>query len=219
MEQGPPTHVILVSFVLALREKLYNYVVTKSRKGGSPVSLGSYGTSVDANFVRDLFWLNGGRISSNKPNADLRYNNHIFRAESGWHQGTSDVSSNSIILQVDLMLQPNVSPLGRSRCRPQNPTPSPANKLRVPGKRRYLLWREMNLSWRVKTIYECKPVKPERMAPVTVCSHLCGWLMRAWVRVTAISTRLLCPPRFQKLRKPTWALKSLGEGREYGSPP
>ena len=53
MERGPPTHVILVNFVLALREKLY--VVSKSPKGGSPVSLGSYGTSVDGNFVRDLF--------------------------------------------------------------------------------------------------------------------------------------------------------------------
>ena len=31
------------------------FAVSKSRKGGSPVSLGSYGTSVDGNFVLDLF--------------------------------------------------------------------------------------------------------------------------------------------------------------------
>ena len=39
------------------------------------------------------------------------------------------------------------------------------------------------------------------------------------MRVTAILTRLLGPPSFQKLSKLAWALKSLGEGRGYGSLP
>ena len=89
----------------------------------------------------------------------------------------------------------------------------------MPGKRRYLLWQEMKLSWRIITIHEGKAVKPERMALATVCSHLCGWLMRAWVRVTAILLRLLCPPSVQKLSKPAWALKLLWEGRGYCSLP
>ena len=50
MERGPPIHVILVSFVLALREKLYMYFLNRVR-----VSLVSYGTSIDGNIVRDLF--------------------------------------------------------------------------------------------------------------------------------------------------------------------
>ena len=85
--------------------------------------------------------------------------------------------------------------------------------------RRIGLWNKMKLSWRVITIYEGKAVKPERMALATVCSHLCGWLIRAWVRVTAILTRLRCRPSFQKLSKPAWTVKSLCEGRGYGSLP
>ena len=114
-----------------------------------------------------------------------------------------DVPSYSVISQVHLMLQPNVSPLEATGfgwlSRPKTATPTPANKLRVPGKGRYLLWQEMKLRWWVITIHEGKLAKPQEMAPATVCSHLCGWLMKAWVRITAILTPLLCPPSFSQL--------------------
>ena len=121
------------------------------------------------------------------------------------------------------MLKPNVSPLGSNSVgylsRPKIPTATLTNKLRLPGKGRYLLWREMKLSWREENYSRRQTSKTWKDGSHNcLFSSLC-WLMRAWVRVTVILTRLLCPPSFQKLSKPAWALKSLGEGRGYGSLP
>ena len=115
------------------------------------------------------------------------------------------------------MLKPNVSPLGSNSVgylsRPKIPTATLTNKLRLPGKGRYLLWREMKLSWREENYSRRQTSKTWKDGSHNcLFSSLC-WLMRAWMRATVILTLLLCPPSFQKLSKPAWALKSLGEGK------
>ena len=60
MERGPPNHVIHVNFHPSIAGEI-TFLVSKPHKGGSPVSLGSYGTSVDGNFVLDLFLTKRGQ--------------------------------------------------------------------------------------------------------------------------------------------------------------
>ena len=121
------------------------------------------------------------------------------------------------------MLKPNVSPLESNRCRiPKlrqnshsntNKEAESARKGSIPSVTRNETELTSNNYSRRQTSKTWKDGSHN-----CLFSSLC-WLMRAWVRVTVILTRLLCPPSFQKLSKPAWALKSLGEGRGYGSLP
>ena len=121
------------------------------------------------------------------------------------------------------MLKPNVSPLESNRCRiPKlrqnshsntNKEAESARKGSIPSVTRNETELTSNNYSRRQTSKTWKDGSHN-----CLFSSLC-WLMRAWMRVTVILTLLLCPPSFQKLSKPAWALNRLEKEKGYGSLP